>query len=155
LKGKRLGSTNPNWKENTLNKDTGRSRAERWFSCPEGLERHHIDGNPLNNSPENIKLITRKEHMLLDGRTQFANFSDWWKSYAKRNCDKLRVQHRETWRRHRKEYSLKEKAYRLKNIERIHAYDRARGKAKTEWHRLLRALVGYLEFSKGSTGLGG
>ena len=55
---------------------TGRSRAERMY--PECLpcvvcgsqrsERHHDDGNTLNNEPGNIKWLCRKCHMKRDGR---------------------------------------------------------------------------------------
>lgn len=34
----------------------------------DGEEVHHIDGNPLNNHPDNLMVVTRSEHMLLDGR---------------------------------------------------------------------------------------
>lgn len=49
-------------------KSTGWIRAERLFPCPEGFERHHIDGNPLNNDPNNVQIVTHKEHIRLDGR---------------------------------------------------------------------------------------
>lgn len=52
---------------------TGRKRAEKLFPCPKGLERHHIDGNALNNTTENIAFVTRKEHARLDGRIAKAN----------------------------------------------------------------------------------
>lgn len=52
---------------------TGRKRAEKLFPCPSGLERHHIDGNTLNNSPENIALVTRAQHAKIDGRIAKAN----------------------------------------------------------------------------------
>lgn len=64
----KIGEKNPMWKGNTATKQSGRCRAIRQYSCPKGMERHHIDGNPLNNSPENIVLVTRKDHMKLDGR---------------------------------------------------------------------------------------
>ena len=47
---------------------SGRAQAERMFPCPKGYERHHIDGNPLNNDPSNIQIVKRKEHMSTDGR---------------------------------------------------------------------------------------
>ena len=56
------------WKQshrkNNITPRSGRVRAERMYpSCPEGKERHHIDGNPLNNDPSNIEFLTHKEHM--------------------------------------------------------------------------------------------
>ena len=65
------GSGNPNWKGGKVkNLQAGRTRAEVMFSCPKGKERHHIDGNPLNNNPENVEFLTRKEHMKKDGRLE-------------------------------------------------------------------------------------
>lgn len=74
----RLEINNPHWKGPNAIQKTGRTRAERKFYCPKGLERHHIDGNPLNNSPNNIAFITRSEHMKLDGRLD--------KLHSKRRC---------------------------------------------------------------------
>lgn len=36
----------------------------------DAVERHHKDGNPCNNEPENIIICCRKCHMDLDGRNQ-------------------------------------------------------------------------------------
>jgi hypothetical protein len=58
---------NPHWNFNP-NKNTGHCRARKWFNCPTGKEIHHIDGNPLNNSPDNIEFLTRTEHVRKDGR---------------------------------------------------------------------------------------
>jgi hypothetical protein len=65
----KMGSKNPNWKgDNVKLKRSGNLRASRHIPCPKGYERHHIDGNPLNNDLSNIAIVTRKEHMILDGR---------------------------------------------------------------------------------------
>ena len=58
------------WKGEKATKNAGRGRAWRWVKCPKGFERHHVDGNPLNNAPENIMFVTRKQHMILDGRLE-------------------------------------------------------------------------------------
>jgi len=48
--------------------NAGRRRAQKAFPltkcfCGEdGIQRHHLDGNPLNNSPENIKILCQKCH---------------------------------------------------------------------------------------------
>ena len=38
--------------------------------CRAKGERHHVDGNPLNNVPENIAWLCRHHHMELDGRLE-------------------------------------------------------------------------------------
>jgi hypothetical protein len=65
-----LAAGNPRWAgDHPKNpKKTGHQRAKRLFGNRKGLEKHHIDGNPLNNNPSNILWVTRKEHMELDGR---------------------------------------------------------------------------------------
>ena len=68
LRSARLGSKNPNWKGDNVCESEGRYRARILIKVPKGFERHHIDGNTLNNNPENIMVVTRKEHMCLDGR---------------------------------------------------------------------------------------
>jgi hypothetical protein len=56
------------WKGDKAKAKAGNQRARHLYPCPKDLERHHIDGNPLNNAPENIVFVTRKNHQLLDGR---------------------------------------------------------------------------------------
>jgi hypothetical protein len=34
------------------------------------VERHHVDGNPHNNAPENVLRVCRRCHMHLDGRVR-------------------------------------------------------------------------------------
>ena len=63
-----LNVNHHNYKGDKAKISVGWARAERLFKCPEGLERHHIDGNPMNNSPDNVVFVTRKRHMVLDGR---------------------------------------------------------------------------------------
>jgi len=69
LLGQRLDK-NIRWKGDLCKQANGNQRARRMYPCPAGKERHHIDGNPLNNLPENIAFVTRKEHQLLDGRLE-------------------------------------------------------------------------------------
>ena len=67
------GSNHPTWKGDNALPESGRDRANRLFSCPKGFQRHHIDGNPLNNDPSNIKIVTPKEHLTIDGRINNLN----------------------------------------------------------------------------------
>jgi len=65
----------PAWKGDKASVKAGRSRALRLFPpqpcsvCGKArAERHHIDGNTLNNKPGNILFVCRKCHMAKDGR---------------------------------------------------------------------------------------
>lgn len=71
----RRGEKNPAWKGDLVSANCARLRICRksspWYiSVPEGYERHHIDGNLYNNSPENIEIVTRRQHMEKDGRLE-------------------------------------------------------------------------------------
>lgn len=65
-----IGEKNPNWAGDKPKNPfkTGHNRAKRLFGNIKGLDKHHIDGNPLNNDSSNILWLTRKQHMRLDGR---------------------------------------------------------------------------------------
>jgi len=73
---KRFGSEHHQWKGDQACQRAGRSRAERMYPvigpcCQCGnpkAERHHWDGNTLNNDPENIVILCRRCHMQTDGR---------------------------------------------------------------------------------------
>lgn len=72
----KIGSRNPQWKGDGASVKTGRNRAWAMYknigSCTNcgnaKAERHHIDGNTLNNAPTNIEIVCRKCHMAHDGR---------------------------------------------------------------------------------------
>lgn len=60
---------------------TGRQMARYWVPlegpcqrCGEApaTDRHHVDGDPLNNVPDNIMLVCRQCHMDVDGRAHGA-----------------------------------------------------------------------------------
>jgi hypothetical protein len=71
------GKKNGLWKGNLASKSAGRGRARRKFQkanlCQKcgstrRVERHHKDGNPLNNRKRNIAILCRRCHMIADGR---------------------------------------------------------------------------------------
>ena len=73
----KLGEKNPKWKGDKVGWDAGHCRAIRKFQLKPceicgsiKSERHHKDGNYLNNSPENIQFLCRHHHMLIDKRTK-------------------------------------------------------------------------------------
>jgi len=68
------GESNSNWRGDAITINSGRQRAIRMFPhvtcriCGETGERHHKDGNPLNNHPSNIDFLCTWHHQELDGR---------------------------------------------------------------------------------------
>ncbi len=76
-KGINLEASNGNWKGDLATKGAGRGRARLRFPLgpcqrcgKEGIDRHHKDGNTLNNNPENILILCRLCHMKEDGRME-------------------------------------------------------------------------------------
>jgi lysyl-tRNA synthetase class II len=69
IRASKLGEKNPRWAGNSpKTKEAGRIRARRLYGTVAGFDIHHKDGNTLNNSPLNIRFVSRKEHMEIDGR---------------------------------------------------------------------------------------
>lgn len=75
----RFGEEHFAWVGDEATIKTGRTRAERKYAlepcetCGEQnkrIDRHHKDGNTLNNERENIKFLCRKCHMAEDGRSK-------------------------------------------------------------------------------------
>ena len=69
------GANNSNWRKESSNYGTGHSRAIATFTLEpcavcgsEKSERHHIDGDYMNNARSNIRFLCRKHHMQEDGR---------------------------------------------------------------------------------------
>jgi hypothetical protein len=69
------GPANHNWKGDVARVASGRARARRAYDlgpCVEcgqpGRDRHHLDGDTLNNTPENVRALCRRCHMRSDGR---------------------------------------------------------------------------------------
>ena len=64
------GDKHPAWKGNHAGIQAAHDRARVLYPCPKGKQRHHIDGNPYNNNPENIAFLTQKKHSRIDGRAE-------------------------------------------------------------------------------------
>ena len=76
-KRKRFGSDHHGWKGDAASEKAGRARALRKFSggtcvaCGSARgERHHVDGDTLNNDASNVVLLCRRCHMSADGRLE-------------------------------------------------------------------------------------
>ena len=76
---KRFAQDHGNWVGDNATVKSGRSRALRAFIAPQNcqscgakgrIDRHHCDGNTLNNSAENIQFLCRLCHMIVDGRME-------------------------------------------------------------------------------------
>lgn len=75
-RGHHKGSMNANWGNFRSNSIlAGRSRAQHrkvLNKCElcgrQAYDRHHINGNTLNNNPSNLLAVCRSCHMILDGR---------------------------------------------------------------------------------------
>lgn len=74
------GSKNHHWKGNAVSEQGSRARAQRMYpvplTCPlcgqEPVERHHADGNPRNNTPENIVFACHSCHMKMHSHSEAA-----------------------------------------------------------------------------------
>ena len=66
----KIGSKNPMWKGDEATEETIRWRLKRDMPVPKGSDRHHIDGNGRNSDPNNIRVLTRRDHMIKDGRME-------------------------------------------------------------------------------------
>lgn len=69
------GSAHYAWKGDAASEPAGRARARRAYSlgpctaCGErASDRHHVDGDTLNNDPSNVVPLCRRCHMERDGR---------------------------------------------------------------------------------------
>lgn len=78
LKRMRYGEDHHMRKGDNVSPGGGRQRARRMYKnigpcvkCgSEKSERHHVNGNTFDNSPENIQLLCRKCHINTDGRAE-------------------------------------------------------------------------------------
>lgn len=79
----------PGWKGEEAGEDAGRARARAAYalgSCERcgrpGTDRHHKDGDTLNNDPGNIEILCRRCHMKADGRLdKFVEMANWPKPH--------------------------------------------------------------------------
>lgn len=60
------GENHPFWKGNNVGNKGARHRARKMY--PGKGDRHHKDGIPQHNERENVDILTRREHMIKDGR---------------------------------------------------------------------------------------
>ena len=67
----------PDWKGDEAGSEAKHARARRKFklnNCEDcgklAIDRHHEDGNPGNNSAENVFSLCRRCHMIRDGRLE-------------------------------------------------------------------------------------
>jgi len=67
-KAAKKGSKHHLWKGDNAKPEAGYYRARKMYPVPKGYQRHHIDGNPLNNDPNNVKIVKPRQHMIIDGR---------------------------------------------------------------------------------------
>lgn len=74
IRESKLGELNPRWGGDSIKPSNGRCRARRMYPlqpchiCGRVAERHHKDGNTLNNESGNIDFLCRRHHMIIDGR---------------------------------------------------------------------------------------
>jgi ribosomal protein L31 len=80
------GENHPLWIGSLANDETKHKRARRIYKLnlqcqdcgKEAVDRHHIDGDGGNNTPENIAFLCRRCHELRDGRLK-AFLLEWRK----------------------------------------------------------------------------
>lgn len=98
------GEKHPGWKGDDATHQAGRKRARALYPdakpcevCGKPGERHHRDGNPLNNAPENIGWLCRTHHIRTEDRMSYRRLQD--ADMAARE-ERRRAQARERQRRY-------------------------------------------------------
>jgi uncharacterized protein YlaI len=90
----------PQWKADDVGINSARNRAFHAYSldgvscerCEQqpAIDRHHVDGNTINNDPSNIQFLCRRCHMEVDGRlTAFVEGPKRPRSAGRVEADKL------------------------------------------------------------------
>ncbi len=80
----KIGSKNPKWKGDKAKEAAIRARLQRNMPVPKGSDRHHIDENGRNSDPSNLLILTRREHMIKDGRMNRRDKNGRFKSKTKK-----------------------------------------------------------------------
>lgn len=87
------GENNPAWKGEGARKNTKRRRAMRRYSLGDcercgkpAVDRHHRDGDPGHNEPENVAFLCRRCHLVIDGRMERRAQSFGGTSRRKEEC---------------------------------------------------------------------
>lgn len=77
------GESHPSWKGDAVEPNSGRMRARRQYVdvppcevCGANAERHHRDGDTLNNAPENIAFLCRLHHIGIEDRMAYRRTRD-------------------------------------------------------------------------------
>lgn len=91
------GEQHPGWKGDGAKPQSGRMRARRLYGtrqpcrkCGRPGEIHHIDGNPLNNEPENIAWLCRQHHFDAEDRMAYRRTAGKSPEQLKRDREKAR-----------------------------------------------------------------
>lgn len=76
--GELRGEQHPGWKGDEATRQAGRKRARSLYSdaqpcqvCGASAERHHRDGDTLNNEPGNIAWLCRTHHIRVEDRMAY------------------------------------------------------------------------------------
>ncbi|WP_199224013.1 HNH endonuclease [Paraconexibacter algicola] len=102
------GAQSANWIGDQAGVGAGRKRARTFYPdappCEvcgdERSERHHVDGDTLNNRPSNIQFLCRKHHIAAEDRMAYRRLTaDQKIASDERRRDKQRIRNREYARR--------------------------------------------------------
>ena len=78
-----VGPDNPRWKGDAVGSRAAHERAQRLYplgQCErcgkQADERHHVDGNPKNNTRDNIMVVCRSCHRQIDRRNTGSHYKE-------------------------------------------------------------------------------
>lgn len=93
-RGRYAGADSPNWKGDAAQPQAGRVRAHDLYpraprvcsgcgkSPQKRMDRHHVDGNPLNNAPDNVQWLCTKCHRSRHPKDKIISFNGLSLTYA-------------------------------------------------------------------------